>query len=69
MDKSTFFLWLNDTTHSRYYWMQSAQNWTTEFKDATKFDTRQAAEDEAEYADRSTKAEVLVQEMLLKLQL
>ena len=65
MDKSTFFLWLNDTTHSRHYWMQPAQNWTTEFKDATKFDTRQAAEDEAKYADRSTKAEVVVQEMLV----
>ena len=65
MDKSVFFLWLNDTTPDRYYWSQPAQNWTTEFRDATKFDTRQAADGEAEYADRSTKAEVVVQEMLV----
>jgi hypothetical protein len=65
MDKSTFFLWLNDTTHSRYYWVQPTKNWTTNFADATKFDTREAADDEAAHAEDSTTAEVVVQEMLV----
>lgn len=66
MDKSIFFLWLNDTTPDRYYWSQPAQNWTSNFDNATRFDTRKAAEDEVVYADRTTKAEVVVQEMLMK---
>ena len=63
--KSVFFLWLNDSTHERYYWSQSAQNWTTKFEDATKFSTWKEAHDEAKYADRTTKAEVVVQEILV----
>jgi hypothetical protein len=59
-----FFLWLNDTTPDRYYWCQRIQNWTTNFSDATRFDTQQEARDEAEYADRTTAAEVIVQPML-----
>lgn len=59
-----FFIWLNDTTFERHYWNRKAQNWTTEFADATKFDTQQEARDEAVYADRTTKAEVVVQPML-----
>ena len=65
MNRSFFFLWLNDTTHERYYWSQAAQNFTTKFADATKFGSRAEAEAEAEYADRHTKAEVIVQEMLV----
>lgn len=61
--KSVFFLWLNDTTLSRYYWNQSAQNWTTSYMNATKFDSRKEAEDEAVYAGRDEKAQVLVQEL------
>ena len=64
MSSTFFFLWLNDTTPDRYYWSQPAQNWTTNFADATKFDTQQEARDEAVYADRTTKAEVVVQPML-----
>ncbi len=64
MSSTLFFLWLNDTTFERYYWSQPAQNWTTKFGDATKFDTEQEARDEAVYADRTTKAEVVVQQML-----
>ena len=64
MSGTFFFLWLNDTTFERYYWSQPAQNWTTKFEDATKFETAQEARDEAVYADRTTKAEVVVQPML-----
>lgn len=63
MDKSVFFLWLNDTTPDRYYWSQRAQNWTTDYSGATKFTTRDLAEYEATRADQSTKAEIVVQEM------
>lgn len=66
MEKSTFFIWLNLPSHSRHYWIGGhVQNWTTDFQAATKFDTAQAADDEAEYAARTTKAEVVVQEMLV----
>lgn len=61
---SHYFLWLNDSTLYRYYWSQPAQNWTTNFDDATKFDTREEAVSEKTYAERSTKAEVVVQEQL-----
>lgn len=64
MSGTFFFIWLNDTTPDRYYWDQSVQNWTTNFDKATKFDTQQDARDEAAYADRTTKAEVIVQPML-----
>jgi hypothetical protein len=63
MNSTFFFIWLNDATHERYYWNQMAQNWTTNFADATKFDSEQEARDEAVYADRATKAEVVVQPM------
>lgn len=65
MEKSIFFLWLNEATASRYYWEQAAQSWTTNFADATKFATREAAEGEAECAEDSTLAEVIVQEILV----
>ena len=65
MERSIFFIWLNDTTPNRHYWMQNAQNWTTDFAKASKFDTRAIAHIEAEFAERSTKAEVVVQEMLV----
>jgi hypothetical protein len=65
MDKSVFFLWLNDTTHDRYYWSQRAQNWTTDYADATKFATRELAEYETSRADQATKAEIVVQEILV----
>jgi len=64
MSSTFFFLWLNDTTPDRYYWSQPAQNWTTNFADATKFDTEQEARDEAVYAGLTTEAEVVVQPML-----
>ena len=65
MDKSFFFLWLNNTTRRRYYWNARTQNWTTEFQDASKFETHNAAEGEAAFANGTTKAEVVVQEMLV----
>ncbi|MEY2655316.1 MAG: hypothetical protein RLZZ524_2344 [Pseudomonadota bacterium] len=64
MNGTFFFLWLNDTTPDRYYWDQSIQNWTTDFSKATQFATQQEARDEAVYAARTTKAEVIVQPML-----
>jgi hypothetical protein len=65
MEKSTFFLWLNDTTHSRHYWNARTQGWVTEFQEASKFETYNNAEKEATFANATTKAEVVVQEMLV----
>ena len=65
MDKSIFFLWLNDTTHSRHYWSAQTKGWTTEFQEASKFEMHNAAEGEAAFANGTTKAEVVVQEMLV----
>lgn len=57
-----FFIWLNDTTFERHYWSQPAQNWTTNFDDATKFDKEAAATAELPYCYKTTLAEVIVQE-------
>ena len=64
-DKIVFFIWLNDATFDRHYWSQPAQNWTTNFGDATKFDTRDAADDESKQAGFATKAEVVVQPLVV----
>lgn len=60
-----FFIWLNDTTFQRNYWSQKAQNWTVEFSEATLFDKDTDAEIEQGYAEKTTKAEVIVQEIVV----
>lgn len=45
-----FYIWLNIASTQNHYWNQLAQNWTTNHKDATLFETRQEAEAEAAYA-------------------
>lgn len=65
MEQSIFFLWLNDTTHSRQYWSARIQGWTPEFAEASKYQTHNSAEAEATFANATTKAEVVVQEMLV----
>lgn len=58
--KSKFYIWLNQTAAQPAYWRQPAQNWTTEAKDATFFDTRAAAEAEAVYAERVGPGEAVI---------
>lgn len=48
--KGKFFIRHNIASGAPYYWSQPAQNWTMTPHDATFFDTREAAEDEARYA-------------------
>lgn len=63
--QSQFFIWLNDTTLQRNYWSQPSQDWTTDFAEATKFKTRDEADTESVSAEKSTKAEAVVQEILI----
>lgn len=59
--KTVFYIWLNDTTFERLYWVKKAQNWSNRFDMAAKFDRREEAENEADNAERLTKAEVVVE--------
>lgn len=64
MNPHFFFLWLNDTTPDRHYWNATTQRWSTNFAQVTKFDTREAAQAEAERAQQTTTAEVILQPMM-----
>lgn len=50
MTTPRYYIWLNAASPSNYYWSQPAQNWTTNGAQATMFETREAAEQEAAYA-------------------
>lgn len=59
--KQFYCIWLNDTNVHRYYWSQQFQNWTTNFENATKFDTEEEAESECIYAGRTTESQLIIQ--------
>lgn len=48
--KGKFYIRHNIASGAPYFWSQPAQNWTMAPHDATFFDTREAAEAEAKYA-------------------
>lgn len=49
--KGKFYIRHNIASGAPYFWSQPAQNWTREPRDATFFDTKKDAEDEARYAE------------------
>ena len=59
-----FYIVLNIASPVSYFWSQTAQNWTTNPKEATFFDSRQDATAECIYAEdygvAGNSAEVLV---------
>jgi hypothetical protein len=59
--KLNFFLWLNDTTATRYFWNAEIQDWVSNFDDATMFDSERRAIAEAERAESTTRAAVVIQ--------
>ncbi len=62
--KGKFYIWLNGASTGNYYWMQHAQNWTSNAHNASMFDSRDAAQAEArhalEYSDQHGMGEVHV---------
>ena len=60
--KGKFFIKHNEASSVNYYWSQPAQNWTSAPHDATFFDTREEADDEAKYAEAYGPGEALVLE-------
>jgi hypothetical protein len=60
-----FYIWLNVALSVNWYWMQSAQNWTSHHADATLFATREAAEAEAVHARAYGPGEVEVRQKSL----
>ncbi len=57
-----FYIWMNMASAANHYWMQSAQNWTTDPARATMFDTREEADTEAKYASDYGPGEVFVRQ-------
>lgn len=47
---AVFYIRLSAAVEKPCYWMQDAQNWTTNLADATPFSTKKAAETEAKHA-------------------
>lgn len=57
-----FYIWMNMASSANHYWSQPAQNWTTNARNATLFDTREAADMEAKYAADYGPGEVFVRQ-------
>ena len=55
-----FYLWLNGAYVQTNYWDREAQTFTTDSTRATLFETREAADAEAFYAQNTTDGEVIV---------
>ena len=55
-----FYIWMNQASANPYYWNQTAQNWTSNPREATFFDTVDEAAAEAFYADDYGPGEAIV---------
>ncbi len=63
-----FYIQHNVASAKPEFWSQLAQNWTTNAHDATFFESRQEADDEAVYADRYGPGEAIVMQATRDLQ-
>jgi hypothetical protein len=57
-----YYIWLNAASPANYYWNQEAQNWTSDHRQTTLFNTFAEADAEALYASDYGPGEAVVRE-------